>query len=1030
MRWMHLSDLHLNRNNDGVGTTFLRADLLKYLEEQKLQVHELFITGDFRDANSCDDTDEVAADVVAHIKQISTAIGINDVSHIHIVPGNHDLTRDATDVNAARLQSIRKNYSPDKGQFDDETKGYLAARFGFFNRVVKHLYGDTPSVWDKGLIPLHKSSCKDDYNILYLNTAITSGEDNERGKLVLGTQDLLKALNECKNDNPTFVLAHHSTLLLSENEKHYIAKLFECGKILVYLCGDAHNSWCEKIDDTFVEITAGCMKVDNGVQETFSIGQFDETTHKITGITAHWWDRRTSRWGEYSQMTERIEEQLNIKKRQHNFRSVGKVFGQDKLIADIIEALKTHNTVEVNGFPGMGKTTVCLKALDNMNADYLVVDLSGITNYAAALTKILVTFGERAKDNIELSEQVNNALSNAVNIVLYFDNLEDPLCDEAFKSWFTDIVENHKGTILYSKRGNKTNITDSPILRARKLDIDNTIKLFERHWGDSVPKDELEGLKELLAAMDCHPLSVVLAARQREFYPTIKELREQWENDKTHVTMEIGGSKRNRSLYASLTMSYNVLKENHMALVLWGVLAYLPGAVPHKLIAAVFSKEPIKLDPAARLLIETGLLSKKCSDDGNDSLYQMLAPIKDMANEFLTSELRQQAKALIRDTFVEVYTLASDRHSDDRLLAHGFAVDCIEYALGYLSTTLLDKGNNEQLIIQMQNYYQFSNTLAYALLDKLRNLVAPSPKKQTLAIIYHQMGEIERLCGDIYAAMSHLEKAEELFRLIGYNVGLANVLLSIGVINLLRGHADIARKSFEEAETILREENNSFGLANAVKGIGDVEYYCGNTDAARAKYSEAEVLFRSENNDVGRANVLNSLGEVELRCGNFDVAERAYRQAEELYKSLEDKLGLANVLKSMGDLALCRGEIDVAKEKYMHAEKLYREENYVLGLANVIYRKGDLARRSGDNDLATAYYEDAKDRYVSIGQPTGLAVCYGELCRAYAIKNDIEKTLHYEQLAIEVCERVPDDDKNYVNNCIENAHQILEQLSK
>lgn len=57
-------------------------------------------------ANQRNNLPDVAKEVVEYIWEIAKSVGIVSADKIHIVPGNHDLTRG----DASRLESIVKNY--------------------------------------------------------------------------------------------------------------------------------------------------------------------------------------------------------------------------------------------------------------------------------------------------------------------------------------------------------------------------------------------------------------------------------------------------------------------------------------------------------------------------------------------------------------------------------------------------------------------------------------------------------------------------------------------------------------------------------------------------------------------------------------------------------------------------------------------------------------------------------------------------------------------------------------------------------
>lgn len=215
MKWLHLSDLHFEPLSAGLNTSMLRDSLPNYLKNSGIQADHLFFTGDFRHAARQDDSDATVQDAANFLLGIAESLGITDSRHIHIVPGNHDLTRGTSPEDQQRLLDIRRKYKDEKdrqeGYFTQEELDYLLGRFTFFRRV--HMALGAADVWTDALTTLHPHACYGEFSLVYMNTAITCGTDNERGNLVIGSKALYEALRSIRDENPdkpVIVLAHHS----------------------------------------------------------------------------------------------------------------------------------------------------------------------------------------------------------------------------------------------------------------------------------------------------------------------------------------------------------------------------------------------------------------------------------------------------------------------------------------------------------------------------------------------------------------------------------------------------------------------------------------------------------------------------------------------------------------------------------------------------------------------------------------------------------------------------------------------------
>ncbi|MDL2330373.1 metallophosphoesterase, partial [Desulfosarcina sp. OttesenSCG-928-A07] len=331
MKWLHLSDLHFDPENAGLGTTMLRKELPAYLKDSGIKADHLFFTGDFRNAARQEDSDEVAKEAAEFLLRIAESVGITDSSRIHIVPGNHDLTRvgyekanpDETDEEKQKrekakeegkkqVEAIRQTYESADGLFDKDSLDHLLGRFGFFRRMVKALSPEA-DVWKNSLLPLHPYRCLDDFSLVYMNTAVTCQKgDEDRGNLVMGTTDLynsLKTITEKNSGKPVIILAHHSPHYFSNNELQKIETIFQkFPDVALYLCGDAHKPWSRAVN-TLPQFTAGCLNQSKETEVVFYTGEL--CNGKFLPPKAHSWDQTHSRWGVYSHADAHILEMIS-----------------------------------------------------------------------------------------------------------------------------------------------------------------------------------------------------------------------------------------------------------------------------------------------------------------------------------------------------------------------------------------------------------------------------------------------------------------------------------------------------------------------------------------------------------------------------------------------------------------------------------------------------------------------------------------------------------------------------------------------
>lgn len=301
MRWLHLSDLHCNPENDGRNTLQLRTKLIDYLEKEGIRADYLFLTGDYRHAGHPGASEESDAEQVAtFILRLAQAAKV-PLDHILLVPGNHDLTRTE---DFGRISRIQEKYEAEYGKFQSDDMTFLLERFSFFRVLVQKLResGMEP-LWPDTLTPLHLGKSLDGFNLLLLNTCLLCNSDEERGKLLIGNYDLYSALCNMRNrSQPTIVLAHHGLDNFREDEKRAVEQIFQDSPVCLYLCGDTHLPWPRRSND-LLEVTMGCLVQGRNTRTVFSVGELKDGDYSIE---AHEWDTNLSEWGEYSQFNKRF----------------------------------------------------------------------------------------------------------------------------------------------------------------------------------------------------------------------------------------------------------------------------------------------------------------------------------------------------------------------------------------------------------------------------------------------------------------------------------------------------------------------------------------------------------------------------------------------------------------------------------------------------------------------------------------------------------------------------------------------------
>lgn len=378
MKWLHLSDLHYNPQNDGRSTHQLREKLLKYLQEAHITADHLFLTGDYRHAKYQRENEADAAKASAEfILQIAGAAKILPEG-IHIIPGNHDLSR-LPETGA--LDQIKQKYDAHNGRLGQADAALLLGRFTFFRLLMQELgRSGVKPVWPDTMLPLHVRRSFESFHLLCLNTGIFCNSDRDRGELIIGNYDLYRALEEMKqadSGRPIIVLGHHGLDNFREDERKAVETLFAEYPVRLYLCGDAHMPWKRRTNG-FMEITMGCLVQEKYTRTVFSAGALRRSDFSIE---AHSWDADEGEWGEYTQFNKKLRKwplyihtpvhrKAETVTKERPVSASPHFIGREETVRELESRLFSKTgVVFLYGIGGIGKTEICRELYERYASD-------------------------------------------------------------------------------------------------------------------------------------------------------------------------------------------------------------------------------------------------------------------------------------------------------------------------------------------------------------------------------------------------------------------------------------------------------------------------------------------------------------------------------------------------------------------------------------------------------------------------------------------------------------------------------------
>jgi len=246
MRILHVSDLHLGEPLGIASGPILERFYAIVAANARTQGFNLaVVTGDIRKHTSGISVDG-AIDV---IDRIAASAKLLDKRLIHIVPGNHDISRGQS----KRIEKIRKSYDYCNGTFDDAKSDlpFMLGRFDdFFWKLCEQYYHDADPWRGRNLNP-HYLRVYDGCAFVFVNSSLSCIDRSHDEGLIVGTAYLKILIDKAAGMNCKRVVffAHHPIQNLANPEETALNALLMSysGLRFYWMCGDAHkNRRCSK----------------------------------------------------------------------------------------------------------------------------------------------------------------------------------------------------------------------------------------------------------------------------------------------------------------------------------------------------------------------------------------------------------------------------------------------------------------------------------------------------------------------------------------------------------------------------------------------------------------------------------------------------------------------------------------------------------------------------------------------------------------------------------------------------------------
>ncbi len=676
------------------------------------------------------------------------------------------------------------------------------------------------------------------------------------------------------------------------------------------------------------------------------------------------------------------------------------IFGRDDEVETIVGALLAGKTALVAGGPGMGKTAVATAALYDprvvarFGRRRVFASLEAATEPRAILAKLVETLGLAPTGDEATLLRIIEANVAERPVAAILDNAETVFdADRAEAERLLNLVAGINGlSLAVTIRGVPPPVSGAiPIDNLSKLAAGPARDAFLAVAGSSFGGDP--DLPHLLEALDGHALSIRLVAAQAIGSPSLKGLRESWDDAHAEI-LRIWGEEEGRltSVRASLALSLNSrrMKSTPLARRLMALLAFLPGGLAETDVRLLLGERGALTKARANEAVVC-LRQLRLVEQRPDRRLRMLTPLREcVKSDVLPLEIdRNRIIERYLALAAKAYTIGSRdwEKSCEEVEAEADNLDTVcELAI---ATNITNK-YLEEALVGLKEFHIFSGRGAIGSLERAVTRLRPKPPSQLAASCIQSLGEIARARSDHDSARARFKEALALYRRIDGVVGEANCIQCLGEIAHACSEYETARACFEEAMAIFRRVGGVLGEANCIKNLGNIAHARSDHETARARFEEALALYRRIGGVLGEANCIQSLGDIAHARSEYETARARSEEALALYRRIGGVLGEANCIQSLGDIAHARSEYETARARCEEALALYRRIGNVPGEANCIRSLGAIALARSDHETARLRFEEALALCRRISNVPGEANCIQSLGDIALARSDHE----------------------------------------
>lgn len=253
-----------------------------------------------------------------------------------------------------------------------------------------------------------------------------------------------------------------------------------------------------------------------------------------------------------------------------------------------------------------------------------------------------------------------------------------------------------------------------------------------------------------------------------------------------------------------------------------------------------------------------------------------------------------------------------------------------------------DRNQRLRTLNELVNYYranQYDSALAWSfrLIEEAETSLATDIDTFEVGLAYLQQAKTYLLRKELSLSEQAYERAEQFFRLAGYNYQLAEIYIDLGQIQFKRGNIESAIFQYHQARSLA------------------FRFW---TRYVERKDEQRRLIYESQ-----LAHAYYALADLFIEIAQPDSGLHYLAQSAKLYRELDDGWGIGNCLYTRAQYYRDHtADYSAAFRDLMEALTLYEALDNAYNVSFITGEIGNLFRAAGNYEKADDYYQEALDK--------------------------------------------------------------------